>query len=181
VEGCRQRWSTLLLITWLPFFGIAADQPVAVDLEGKEADTRALLQSMLEAARANPRSTQARGQLGTAYEMNGFADAALASYVQAEKLDTQSFLWPYSRALLLGCNNNSSPACSASRINYDAALVTLDRALTIDDSYVPAWLWRASWLDELGRHDEAMAAYRRALELGSSPPIPSSYLGTMYP
>jgi tetratricopeptide (TPR) repeat protein len=166
VEGCRQRWSTLLLITWLPFVGIASDAPVAVNLEAKDADTQQLLQSMLESAQANPASADARGQLGMAYERNGFGAAALSSFVQAETLDSGNFLWPYAHALLLGCNINSSPACAAASIDYPAALESIERAFAINDEYVPAWLWRASWLDELGRFEEAAIAYRRVMELG---------------
>ena len=159
-------WWMLVLIAWLPFHGVAFDEPVTVDLVTTDADTRQLLQSMLESAQANPGSGEARGQLGMAYEMNGFGPAALASFAQAETLDPGNFLWPYSHALLLGCHNISSPACSAACVDYPAALESMGRALAINDEYVPAWLWRASWLAELDRLDEAAAAYRRAQEIG---------------
>ena len=140
--------------------------PVAVDLNMADPDTRKLLESMLEQVRANPASGEARGQLGMAYEINGYGDAALVSYEQAEALGPKAFLWPYFRALLLGCHVMSSAACSGQRIDYVAALQSVDRALAIDAAYVPAWLWRGAWLQELGRLDEAAAAYRRARELG---------------
>ena len=141
-------------------------KPVAVNHERADPDTRKLLESMLETARANPASGEARGQLGMAYEINGYGAAALVSFTQAETLDPTNFLWPYMRALLLGCHVMSSPSCAAARVDYAAALQSIDRALAIDDAYVPAWLWRATWLAELDRLDEAADAYRRALELG---------------
>ena len=161
-------WSMLVLMAWLPSHGFAEtpDDPGAVDLQAKDADTRQLLQAMLETVRASPASAEARGHLGMAYEMNGLGGAALASYAQAETLDWTNFLWPYSRALLLGCHDMSSPSCSATGVDYVAALESIERALVIDDEYVPAWLWRASWLAELDRLAEAAAAYRRARELG---------------
>ena len=141
-------------------------EPVAVNHERADPDTRKLLESMLEQVRANPASAEARGQLGMAYEINGYGDAALVSYEQAEALDPKAFLWPYFRALLLGCDVMSSAACSGQRIDYVAALQSVDRALAIDAAYVPAWLWRGAWLQEVSRLDEAAAAYRRARELG---------------
>lgn len=37
-----------------------------------------------------------RGDLGTAYEVNGFPDAAFASYQNAETLDQNNARWPIS-------------------------------------------------------------------------------------
>ena len=57
-------WWVLLFITGLPVFCVASDEPVVIDLAATDVDTRALLESMLESARENPGSAEARGHLG---------------------------------------------------------------------------------------------------------------------
>ncbi|QJE01656.1 tetratricopeptide repeat protein [Massilia forsythiae] len=47
------------------------------------------------------------------------------------------------------------------------ALDSYERALALRPDYVLAWHYRANVLRALGRRDEAVAAYRRALELGA--------------
>src|SRR2546426_202673 len=48
----------------------------------------------------------------------------------------------------------------------EQALAQLDRALTLNARYVEALIHRALVLNELGREDEADAAFRRAAQLG---------------
>src|SRR3989449_10524005 len=48
----------------------------------------------------------------------------------------------------------------------EQALAQLDRALTLNARYVEALIHRALVLNELGREDEADAAFRRAAPLG---------------
>ena len=89
-----------------------------------------------------------------AYDANGFDDAAIASYSQAAELDASESLWPYLRAQLL-----------AHQGDYEGAIEDLGRALALDGDYAPAWLWRGTWLMDLGRTGEASDAFRRAREL----------------
>lgn len=137
----------------------AIDAPVAVDTSQAEADVAEQLQRFLATARAAPGSSSMRGRLAMAYEVNGFPDAALASYAQAQALAPDDFSYPYFAALLL-----------AKKGSLDAALASLDRALAIDPEYVPAWLWRGAWLLDEGHLDEAERAYRRADQLGAGSP-----------
>ena len=111
------------------------------------------------AVRAAPQSGELRGRLAMAYEMNGFPDAALATYAQAAVLEPEEFSWPYFEALLLGKNGD-----------LPAALGSLEQSIAIDDEYVPAWLWRGKWLLDTGDEDAAEVAYRRAQELGAGSP-----------
>src|SRR3989441_10448396 len=48
----------------------------------------------------------------------------------------------------------------------EQALAQLDRALTLNSRYVEALIHRALVLNELGREDEADAAFRRAAQVG---------------
>src|SRR3989441_10542086 len=51
----------------------------------------------------------------------------------------------------------------------DQALAQLDRALGLNPHYVEALIHRALVLNELGREDEADAAFRRAAQVGGEP------------
>ncbi len=125
-----------------------------------EADLRAALQALHDAAAQDPLSAERRGQLAMAYEVNGFHQRGIVVYKQAAALAPDEFSWPYYRALLMA------------RINadYQAALESLDDAIALDDGYVPAWLYRGQWLRELGRATAARTAYDRAAELGAGSP-----------
>lgn len=131
----------------VPDFGEADD-----DLTGTLAD-------LLASVRAAPTSGELRGRLAMAYDINGFIDAAVVTYEQAERLDPEEFSWPYFRSLRLG-----------NQADYENALAVLDRAIAIDDGYVPTWLWRGTWLLELERYEDATAAYQRAQDLGAGSP-----------
>ena len=75
-----------------------------------------------------------RGDLGMAYEVNGFPDAAFASYQNAETLDQNNARWPYFQSLLLSDQGEQQ-----------LALAALDRAIAIDSVYGPAWLWKGAY------------------------------------
>jgi tetratricopeptide (TPR) repeat protein len=106
-------------------------------------------------ARSEPNSSIRRGELAMAYETNGYLDAALTSYEQAELLDSNEARWPYYRALML-----------ANRGQHQQALEAMDRAINIDATHGPAWMHRGSWSLDLGFVDEASEAFTRAESLG---------------
>ena len=118
------------------------------------------LQVLHDAAEQNPRAGEPRGRLAMAYDVNGFPERAIVVYGQAATLAPDEFNWPYFRALLMVRTNN----------DYAGALASLDAALAVDDTYVPAWLSRGAWLRELDRAQEARTAYERAAELGAGAP-----------
>ena len=91
-----------------------------------------------------------------AYEANGFPDEALITYEQAAVLDPQEFRWPYLNAQL-----------KARKGLFQSALDDLERAIKIDSDYAPAWLWRGTWLLDLDRPDEALAAFEHSRKLGA--------------
>jgi tetratricopeptide (TPR) repeat protein len=132
--------------------------PVALALPVADDDLAGLLKELLESARADPQSAALRGRLAMAYEVNGYPAAALTTYEQAQALAPNEFSWPYFLALLLGKQGE-----------HEAALLSVDRSLAIDNAYVPAWLWRGSWLLEQGRFDAATTTYQRAATLGAGP------------
>lgn len=140
-------------------FGTAfVDEPIAAGIDSTDRDVAEHLTALLESARTTPNSGLMRGRLGMAYDVNGFPEAALATYEQARTLDPTDFRWPYFGAQLIAENGE-----------YDQALDLLARALDIDADYAPAWLWRGSWLLKGGHPRDAMDAFGRAFDLDGSP------------
>ena len=134
----------------------AVGEPVEVALDQTETVVAELLGDLLARAKADPSSATARGNLAMAYDVNEFTDAAVASYAQAEALDEAEFAWPYFHALAVGQGGN-----------LDAGVVILERALALDDGYVPALLHYGGWLLDLGRPEEALAVYEKARDLNA--------------
>ena len=137
----------------------SVEPPEVAGVDADDAELAAFLRERVDDAVANVRSGPVRGRLAMAYDANGFDAAAIASYSQATELAPDEFLWPYLRALLL-----------AHRGDYEGAIEDLGHALAIDGDYAPAWLWRGTWLLDLGRASGAADAFRRALELAPDEP-----------
>jgi len=130
-------------------------EPVVAGTDSPDRDLAEYLEALIRSVRTTPDSAVMRGRLGMAYDVNRLHDAAMATYGQAELLDPEDFRWPYFQAHLI-----------ADSAEHARALEVLDRALDIDAEYAPAWLWRGSWLLNIGRPNEAMDAFSRALDLG---------------
>ena len=159
----RRRFSAALLLALAAGAGCdtgsVVGPPPVPDFGAADQDLTSTLGDLLAGVRAAPASGELRGRLAMAYDINGFIDAAVVTYEQAEQLDPEEFSWPYFRSLRLGA-----------QADYERALAVLDRAISIDDSYIPTWLWRGTWLLALDRYEEATAAYRHARDLGAGSP-----------
>ena len=71
-------------------------RPVIIDgLSSSDPQVFEMLQGLIDVARNDPSDGGHRGRLGLAYAANGYEEAALACYVQAESLAPDSFEWPY--------------------------------------------------------------------------------------
>ncbi|MDE0177904.1 MAG: tetratricopeptide repeat protein [Gammaproteobacteria bacterium] len=136
----------------------AVDEPIVAGVDINDADVAEHLEGLLQSVLTVPTSGSIRGRLGMAYDINGFREAAIATYQQASELDPDDFRWPYFHAHLV-----------AEVAEYERALDLLDQALATDAGYAPAWLSRGSWLLKANRPLDAMDAYRRAHELQASP------------
>ncbi|MDE0420938.1 MAG: tetratricopeptide repeat protein [Gammaproteobacteria bacterium] len=133
------------------------DEPIVAGVDISDTDVAEHLEALLQSVRTVPTSGSIRGRLGMAYDINGFREAAIATYDQASRLDPGDFRWPYFHAHLVAEDGG-----------YEKALELLDRALATDAGYAPAWLSRGSWLLKSNRPQDAIDAYRRANELQAS-------------
>ena len=134
------------------------DRQVVVELTHVDPEVRAFLSRKQQAVHDAPDSSAAIGELAMAYEMNGFVDAALDGYRRATSLSSTNIRWPYFEGLVL-----------ASFGEYEDALTALDRALTIDATYAPAWIWKGRWHLELNEINPASDSFLRARDLGIEP------------
>jgi tetratricopeptide (TPR) repeat protein len=139
--------------------GGSPHSPPASVPELADPDLAEYLESLHAAALANPVSGDAQGELAMAYEINGLLDRARRAYRQAIDLDPTEFRWPYFLALM-----------EADRGELASALTFLDQAQALDEGYLPALLWRGTWLIDLGLDGEAEAAFAKAWEMGGGPP-----------
>lgn len=142
--------------------------PVAVDLALADAEIAANLASLLAAARAEPQNADARGALAMAYEVNGFADAALQSYVEARLLDPADSRWPHLQALLVAHSGE-----------LDKALALMDTSLALEPGSRAAMLWRANWLLDLDRVADASRAFAEAAANGAGLPATAGRVRVM--
>ena len=129
--------------------------PLAVSLDRLNPSQKELLEDLLAEADREPMNGLTRGKLGMAYEMNGYPEAALKSYRQAEELDGQEPRWPYHQALLL-----------AARGELGLALSALDRSIHLDATHLSSWMWKGTWSIELGMVGKAAEAFSKAKHLG---------------
>ena len=158
----RRRVSTRLALLLLlgGCFGDPSMRLPALPERDIETELRSALRALNDAALEAPESGERRGQLAMAYDVNDFHRRAIVVYGQAANLAPDEFLWPYFRALLL----------ARADTDYEAALKSLNAAIALDATYVPAWLWRGEWSRQLKRPAQAQAAYQRAAELGAGAP-----------
>lgn len=156
---CPRSLVALLLATAFPALTAcdAVPQPPTVPLESNDSELAELIDDLRQSALSLPESAEMRGRLAMAYEVNDFHDEARQTYAQAETLDLGDVRWPYFQAVLM-----------AESGDFESALPILDRALALDETYVPAWLYRGTWLNALGRYAEARVAFAKAHALGAT-------------
>lgn len=133
---------------------VSIDALVNVDLTHVDPEVLEFLSRKQRNVRESPNSSSAIGELAMAYEMNGFADSALIGYQRAATLSPTNIKWSYFEGLVL-----------ASFGDYEGALAALERALTIDATYAPGWIWKGRWHLELDELPEAASAFHNALAI----------------
>jgi tetratricopeptide (TPR) repeat protein len=142
-----------------PDGAVASLDPVTVGLEADDPGVARLLRERIEAVRREPQSADPRGALGLAYDANGFDQAALTTYAQAQALAPEAFEWPYLQAIIL-----------QKLARLDEALALLERAIALNPDHAPAWLWQGFWLLDRDQAEAAERAFTRALASGAGPP-----------
>ncbi len=151
----------LLLLCGLPLAGCGGagsgvEPPHEVALEGIDPEISARIGEALAAARSAPDDAGRRTDLGMAYEVGGLPNAAARCYRAATLLDPAEPRHHYYLALVRG---NAG--------DLDGALAEVDIVIALDGRYLPAQLYRGSWLLDAGRVEEARATFQRATSVDS--------------
>ena len=143
------RFSYLTALCWLPMGYLHAD--VLVD-----PNVVSIIEEYEQKAQDSPKDPKAQGQLGMVYELHGYLQRAIEQYELAASLDVQEPRWYYYHALIL-----------ASHFDRRRALDVLVKAMAIEPTYIPGWLYRGTWFLQLDEPAQALLAFERAKELGS--------------
>ena len=139
---------------------------VTFDREGMDEELLLFLDEQIAQIEQHPNSSALRGRLGMTFHVNELNDAAHKSYEQAATLDPYEFKWHYFGALLAADNGD-----------YENALQKINVAVTIDPTYVAAWLWKGTWSIEIGSYEEAKSAFEQATKVS---PSPAALIGTAH-
>ena len=150
----RGRWLWPLALTGILLCGalyfwwrpppVRTPVPPVIDLSGHDPQIVAVIERARSEVLAAPKSSRAWGTLGAALMVHKFHREAIASFVEAEKLDPREPRWPYLHGVSL--------------LAYDqnAALPKLQRGAELaEESIIAPRLRVAHLLLELGRADEA--------------------------
>lgn len=127
--------------------------PAIDGVERLDPEAARLIEELLAAARARPDSAEARGRLAAACHANGLPALAAVLWAQALTIDATRPAWWQHLA-----------TARASGGDLDGALDAIDRSIELDDRFAPAHARRGFWLLDLGRPEEADAAFRIAIE-----------------
>jgi tetratricopeptide (TPR) repeat protein len=114
---------------------------------------RRQIQQADAAARSNPQSADASGNLGMVLDAYQQYESAALCYERAHRIDPRSFRWAY----YLG-------AVQAHQGAYDLAAATLREALLLSPDYLPARLKLAETLLAAGDLDESSEIYEAILK-----------------
>ena len=157
----------------MAFILVGCSKPVGevviVNSVNREMAVIELLNRLVSDVGQHPKSAEIRGRLAMAYDVNGFQSAAIQTYQQASEIDQDQFAWWYFKAILL-----------ARKGETQKALAAIERALSIDDRYIAAWLSSAQWHLDLREYKAAEEAYQRAAALGGEIVAVSSGLANVY-
>ena len=145
---------TLKSLGILCLLGVLAPLLGATELVDPNVTT--IIEEYEQKANDAPKNPKAQGELGIVYELHGFLQDAIEQYQLAAELDVQEPRWFYYEALL-----------HASHYDRKQALDTLVKAMNIDPTYGPGWLYRGTWFLQLNEPAHARAAFEKAKELGS--------------
>ena len=139
---------------------------VAFEREGIDEELLLFLDEQIAQIELYPNSAALRGRLGMTFHVNELNDAAYETYEQAAILDPYDFKWVYFGALLASASGE-----------YETALQKVSIAVSIDPTYVAAWMWKGTWSIETGSYAEAKSAFERAYKLN---PRPEAMIGTSH-
>lgn len=145
---------------WLALVGLLSlGLPTVAEDETVDPAVVSIIEEYEEIASNAPNDPRAQGNLGIVYELHGHLQDAISQYELAASLDIQEPRWYYYQALTL-----------ATHFDRREALNALVKAMNIEPTYVPGWLYRGTWFLQLDNPAQALSAFERAQDLGAQLP-----------
>ncbi|MHC4107827.1 MAG: tetratricopeptide repeat protein [Planctomycetota bacterium] len=129
------------------------EPPMLAEYPGREPLAEDLIRQTVAEVQAAPRDARRWAKLGTVYHTNRLPAFAEPCLEQAVKLDPRVARSWYYLAL-----------SRATLGDVIAAVDALDRTISLEPSYTPAYYQRGFWLLDQGRMDEAEASFRQATQ-----------------
>ncbi len=127
--------------------------PNLPDLTGAEPQVAAVIRRAHDDLRREPGSAPRWAHYASILDVHMLPDEATMAYETAARLDPTDFRWPYLLGLLVASDD---PAWSLS---------LLERAMQLNDEYVPLHLRYAGAMEFTGNIEAALSSYQRAVEL----------------
>ena len=137
--------AAILLVATTP----SREEPLPGDgVEAADSQVARLYDRAREGVRAEPSSAEAWGELGLVLAAHGHATNAVECFARAAVLAAADWRWPCFRAAV------------ESDVDLDRAVETIAEAIRRDPRQEWPRLFRARWLEQLGRAAEAEPIYR---------------------
>ena len=147
--------AAILLVATTP----SREEPLPGDgVEAADSQVARLYDRAREGVRAKPSSAEAWGELGLVLAAHGHATNAVECFARAAVLAAADWRWPCFRAAV------------ESDVDLDRAVETIAEAIRRDPRQEWPRLFRARWLEQLGRAAEAEPIYRTTIYFHVSPP-----------
>ena len=140
-----------------PNTAVNPDQLLAT-MDFNDQAVERLLVNLTARLRTDTNNGDAWGELGIAYEANGYPETSLICYQEARNRNPSNPRWFYLPSVLL---SQQGELLNAVELMIRAKELQLD--------YGPGYLWLGQWLLELNRLEEATQAFQAANELNVGP------------
>ncbi|HXV65569.1 MAG TPA: tetratricopeptide repeat protein [Vicinamibacteria bacterium] len=143
-------------VTWAILVASCQEAPSIPDPDtsGMEAQVAAKIASRRRHLQQEIDSAERWGELGMVFHAHELYAEAATSYSEARRLAPDEYRWPYLEAQSLKEQREA-----------ERALESVEAALAREPSYAPLFALKAALLEQLGKSEEALTAYRSALEV----------------
>ena len=151
-------------VVWAALAG-APQPPTLPDLSGAEPQVTAAIEKAHARVLADLSLARRWGRYATLLGVHEYAADSVIAYETAGRLDPTNFRWPYLCGVRLA------------QENPEASLAAFERALKLNDRYVPLLVGHAMMMTRQGDSEAAIAAYRRVIELNEQSVFAHARLG----
>ncbi len=155
----------LLVLLIMPACSRSAPPPPLPSLEGVEPQVEFAIREAHHDLTQNTGSAEAWGHYAMVLDVHDLGEPALAAYASACELEPGDFRWWYCRAVRLA------------RTDPQGSLPFFETAKRLRPDYPALYVRYGRTLEQLGRFDDALAAFQRGVELDDRSALAHAGLG----